>query len=1423
MNIPKILLARPGRLSQKMLVAVGAIACLASTLTGVTVANAATVGGVVNTYYDVATVGAGTVNLGAATAGAGHSLQPGDNVVLMQMTGTVASGLGVFEMLEVDSVSGSTVTLASGPDRTYDTGQAVQLIHLPYDAAGITVNSTVTPVPWNGNLGGVAAMGGSTVTLGADIDTSGAGYTSTNGPGAGTNGNSAPGSGNPDYAVGGAGGGGGLFGGGGGGGGHNNATFHAGDSTGGGGGSVGGGGGGGVTSGASGGAPGGIGNGGGSYVQAITDNTPGSGGGGGGGYGGGGGTCGFIYSSAYSAGGGGGGSYNGGGAGGLGGTNTRLPNWGSPNDNQAGQNGNSAASSALPLEGSVAGQHYFHTDDARLMMGGAGGNSAVPAAGPGGAGGGIVILDTSSVVGAGHVITADGVAGGRPATGPSAGAGGGGGGQILITASTMSGLFVTAKGGDGGTNRAGGTLHAGSPGASGGGGGIWFQNAVADGTNSGSDVGATSADVPSGAAVSIAGVTWDVGPGTVNVDPSSLRPTAAGPGSSTPVHFDGYRLDIDVNGNPRTVNYEIATGYIRDAAGNAYLGGSGPGGELVWNVDFGYYDGQGRPINPKNPGYGCLAAGGGIGLVRASTPPGFDVSIAKDVVGYTPAGRMRLGTEVTFSITVTNDVEAGDGSRDLTSVVVTDFVDTDNFTFEVADQGPVATPGDVNWAGPDTTPSYTIASLPEGTSTTLQIVLRVKAGFTSPLSNVTEVVDFADPTGNGSYSDASLPEEDSTVQGDGSGTDDDDDRVEMIVDVPYLRAGDLVWLDVDDDGIPDDGEPGIAHVLVELWRESGTVAGFDAATDTLVDSTATDVEGMYAFDTLREDIVYYVAIPSDQSSQSLVVDGYVVDPATLASSTGGNTANNDVDNVDDGEPVPSFMSVTGAIDVTVGSEATGEVDANSDPDRDAEVYVEGLGGLGMADLDDADSNLTVDLGLTQSTRVGNLVWLDGVVGDAGFNNGVADSGELGIGGVSVELWLDDDDGAFDPDKDTLADTTTTSSTGAYWFDDVAPGSYMVAIPAGQTGQNVGLTPADLADLSSSSGQSGADVGVDDVDDGDLDGGYVSVSEVFDVDLGDSPDDELGDLADATPGAAEVAANVATSFFADSSSDLTVDLSFVEIPLYQIGNLVWLDIDDDGVAENGEPGIGGVHVELWQSGGLAPYAETDTDVDGHYWFPDLPAGDYSIVIPGGQTGQTAGLSSFDLTDTFVSTIGRSPTPTIRAMSTTTATAPEPRARSMSPSAEISVGDPDLYDPTEPTDETLRDDLATDDDGVVVADDQSNVTLDVGFVQPLRIGNLVWLDDGAGTDADEDDGQADAARGRAGRRARAAARRPGRRGGRDGHRCRRPVRVRRPPLRRLPDRHPLRPEPGARAAGRHRSRRARRPPVVHRRLGHARDDR
>lgn len=60
----------------------------------------------------------------------------------------------------------------------------------------------------------------------------------------------------------------------------------------------------------------------------------------------------------------------------------------------------------------------------------------------------------------------------------------------------------------------------------------------------------------------------------------------------------------------------------------------------------------------------------------------------------------------------------------------------------------------------------------------------------------------------------------------------------------------------------------------------------------------------------------------------------------------------------------------------------------------------------------------------------------------------------------------------------------------------------------------------------------------------------------------------------------------------------------------LGNRVWLDTDKDGNQDNGEPGVAGVTVTLYNSAGNA-IATTTTDAYGNYLFTDLPPGGYSV--------------------------------------------------------------------------------------------------------------------------------------------------------------------------------------------------------------------
>lgn len=71
---------------------------------------------------------------------------------------------------------------------------------------------------------------------------------------------------------------------------------------------------------------------------------------------------------------------------------------------------------------------------------------------------------------------------------------------------------------------------------------------------------------------------------------------------------------------------------------------------------------------------------------------------------------------------------------------------------------------------------------------------------------------------------------------------------------------------------------------------------------------------------------------------------------------------------------------------------------------------------------------------------------------------------------------------------------------------------------------------------------------------------------------------------------------------------SVNIGIVE--LSSIGDFVWDDLNQNGLQDNGEPGIAGVELLLMQEDSVISI--TDTDAAGHYAFNDVYPGDYYIL-------------------------------------------------------------------------------------------------------------------------------------------------------------------------------------------------------------------
>lgn len=547
-----------------------------------------------------------------------------------------------------------------------------------------------------------------------------------------------------------------------------------------------------------------------------------------------------------------------------------------------------------------------------------------------------------------------------------------------------------------------------------------------------------------------------------------------------------------------------------------------------------------------------------------------------------------------------------------------------------------------------------------------------------------------------------------------------------------LQLGNLVWLDVDEDGNASPGEPLVAGLLLQLFIESGDAPGFDED-DILVDSTTTDDTGTYLFSELEDGVDYYVAAPDNQGASIVSVDGDVVDVAALMPTIGTGTG---PDNDNDGAASPGFLSATEGVSVSDDAEEVNEVDTPFTPPRDASDFL-----TGELDLfiEDEDSNLTVDLGIVPKVRVGNLIWFDQGDGD-NTDDGQAQSDEPGLAGLAIELWSDvDNDGAFEPDGDDSSGNvgvTTTDAEGNYSFGVLMEGPYFLAIPAGESTDGSQDNAALLANIRPSTGVSNdaqlADG--DDDDAGNAPDGFVSVSTVVDLAPHVLRTNEADTNLDATPDA-EAEADASGPAHLDASSDLGIDFGFVE--LMRLGGIVWHDesetpaTSDDGLVTLGEQGIAGVLVQLFDDDGLV--ADTVTDADGAYWFEGLEPGNYEVAIPADQAGATALGGDATAIDGFTSSQGSNGSGPVSDNPEVADNDDDgdPTAGFVSRTDSIT-----LANGTEPTGETDADvdpgrnaeSHVVNAGGLNLDDRSSNLWIDLGLIATptLSVGNRVWAD-------------------------------------------------------------------------------------------------
>jgi hypothetical protein len=506
--------------------------------------------------------------------------------------------------------------------------------------------------------------------------------------------------------------------------------------------------------------------------------------------------------------------------------------------------------------------------------------------------------------------------------------------------------------------------------------------------------------------------------------------------------------------------------------------------------------------------------------------------------------------------------------------------------------------------------------------------------------------------------------------------------------------GDKVWFDANANGVNDGGaaEPGVAGVTVTLYNAAGDVVAI----------TKTDAAGMYLFSGLPANTNYSVGFSAPGGT--VLTSGGVLDIAngstnsdpspatgrtTVFSSGAAGTAitgvdaglRNDIngsigdfvwndlnkDGIQDaGEPGIPGVTMTlyragangvvgGGDDVLIGTTTT---DANGyyifpnlaltagspsgyfvvatpvagytrtladvtalNPGLDAKdsdfgvnaaypgSFVSAVRGL----LSSATRDMTIDLGMYNSTlnlnSLGDKVWND--VND----NGLLDGAEAGIGNITVRL-LNNLGAPVNNPATGKPYVVVTDATGMYKFVDLPDGLYTVEfanLPAGF-----------LFSTKDAAGTGAPGSPTDGTTDSDVD---PSTGRTAVIDLG-------------------------------SASPTSVNLTNVDAGIVQgtpagtasIGNKVWYDLNNNGIQDGTELGVGKVQVTLLNGAGAVvnvPGTSTPyvifTNALGEYLFTNLPAGDYQVRFgnfPVGYTSSAANAGTDDLKDADANFAGTS---------------------------------------------------------------------------------------------------------------------------------------------------------------------------------------
>nr|WP_255696655.1 SdrD B-like domain-containing protein [Sandaracinobacteroides sayramensis] len=526
--------------------------------------------------------------------------------------------------------------------------------------------------------------------------------------------------------------------------------------------------------------------------------------------------------------------------------------------------------------------------------------------------------------------------------------------------------------------------------------------------------------------------------------------------------------------------------------------------------------------------------------------------------------------------------------------------------------------------------------------------------------------------------------------------------------------GGYVYVDRNDNGVRDAGEPGIAGVSITLSGE--TANGQDVCAITACTAT-TDASGAFLFNQVPgSSTAGYTLTEQAQSSAPLSAYADGADAAGTVNGVVRGTAGNDVisgivigtgelgvnyafgeragslsgssyiDGNDDGIRQPGEAGLPGVTVTLSGRTATGEdicaLRAALDPALSCTATTDANGNYRFDDLPAGSYDLVQDQPSAYADGRESAGTPGGSVNNGSFGPGAATNGitaiPLGNGAdgsgydfgeratsLSGRVYLDRDRDGVDDNESGIAGvtitlmqngavvaTTTTGADGSYRFDNLPAGSYTVVEtqPAGYgsstpDSRSVAVTAGESAqiDFGETLSTLSGSVFVDSSNDGVRQTGERGIEGVSirltGTDAAGNPvertatTDANGDfrfedllsgsytLSETQPSAYSDGLDSAGTAGGTVGNDVVSGIALgagIDAGQYGFGErgqaqggTVYVDLDNNGVQDPGEPGIPGVTVELQRPDGTVVQSVT-TGPDGRYDFAEIEAGDYVIV-------------------------------------------------------------------------------------------------------------------------------------------------------------------------------------------------------------------